>query len=217
MLRIWSIETKRVIQRDMLETPYVDAADVSSDGAWLCISSHEVYAVYEIRGDVKLLKQFSKYKNGSEAIRFTPDGKGLLVVSSDGTGILWNVETEKEIRRYSFPPSVQALAFSPNGSLLATGTYSGEIDIWNTLTGKNVRTLSKNEFDMFAGPGGQPTVYGLIYSTDGRRLAAARGSSAIVWNVDKGQRIVKWSRLGRMGGVGFADDQGNTLAAAGQK
>lgn len=129
--------------------------------------------------------------------------------------MLWDVEEGREVRRYNLPSQVRELAFSPNRCLLATGTYSGEVDLWDLSTGKRIRALAKDDFDIAAGPSRQPEVFGLAYSSDGKSLAAARGSTALVWDVETGKQIAKWLVLGRMAGVGFVN-HGNSLAAAGQ-
>ena len=216
MLRIWDIESRRVIRRHPFEH-YIEEADISGNGAWLCISSQEVIAVYDIRQEIKLAAQYHRKEADQTVVHFTPSGQHVMVAFAGGSAALWDFGTGRTIRAYRFPSQVEKIAFSPKGDSLATGTYSGAIDLWNTQTGDKVRSLARDNFDTFAGPGGQPTVFALAYSPDGSRLAAARGSGVMVWDVETGEKISEWAQLGRMAGVGFTNEAGTGLAIASLK
>jgi WD40 repeat protein len=128
------------------------------------------------------------------------DRKTLAVASRNrGTIILWDVNAEKEIRRWKgsarlFPPHLECLAFSPDGATLAT-RERGEAaaTLWQVATGKEVRRLGEPAEAGEAGPAHQcgcqaaepPVAEGaeedldptgpfgcnLAYSPDGRLLA----------------------------------------------
>jgi WD40 repeat protein len=59
-------------------------------------------------------------------LAFTPDGKTLVSVSSDGSLRFWNVSTQQELlamKRIADP--VQDLLFSPDGDWLILKTLTG--------------------------------------------------------------------------------------------
>jgi WD40 repeat protein len=93
ILRTWSIESKTIVDRKILPDNYVYGADISNDGTLLCVSSSREVAVYDIRADPSLVRSFADETFSATAVHFTPDGKGLLIVSRDGVGSLWNLET----------------------------------------------------------------------------------------------------------------------------
>src|SRR5262249_2020693 len=74
---------------------------------------------------------------------FSPNGKVLAVMSHDGSVLLWDRATGKEIRRLPGKPAPHAkccLAFSPDGKLLAT-TDEAAVALWQVATGKLLRVI----------------------------------------------------------------------------
>ncbi len=65
-------------------------------------------------------------------IAFSPDGKYLLSSSSDGTAILWDVETWQILRILSgHEGDVISVAFSPDSKSIVTGGSDKTIRIWD--------------------------------------------------------------------------------------
>jgi WD40 repeat protein len=59
-------------------------------------------------------------------------GEGIASASEDGTAVLWDAATGREIRRLDgFGLAVLSLAFSPDSRLLATGGHDGTILVWD--------------------------------------------------------------------------------------
>ena len=111
---------------------------------------------------------------------FSPDGRQLATawgvssteVEQKSWISVWDLETDKE-RQHIDVPTLPRLAFSPDGRRLAGGVSTahgsdakGELRIWDTATGQVALT--------------HPLTHGyvskLVYSADGRSLAAAVGA-----------------------------------------
>jgi RNA polymerase sigma factor (sigma-70 family) len=95
-------------------------------------------------------------------IAFAPDSRILAASSDDGSAILWDPATGKEIRRLEgvTAPNGTGIAFSPDGSILAVGNDRG-IRRWENATRRELAPFSLQKL----------TAPHLLYSPDGKFLA----------------------------------------------
>lgn len=69
---------------------------------------------------------------------FSPDDKMIASTGRDGTVVLWDVATAKEVRRLPQNKNyIAELAFSPDGKTLATygRFYDGKVRVWDVQSG----------------------------------------------------------------------------------
>jgi WD40 repeat protein len=73
-------------------------------------------------------------------VAFSPDGKRVAGLGSNGTLRVWDVATGKEVLRLatSHPTT---LAFSPDGKTLVAGTPAGTLIVHDATTGKELRVV----------------------------------------------------------------------------
>jgi WD40 repeat protein len=72
------------------------------------------------------------------SVTFSPDGKLLALVSSDGEASLWDVDTAKRIRTFKGVECInRSVCFSPDSSVLAA-SMEGLLYLWQVRTGKQV-------------------------------------------------------------------------------
>jgi len=87
---------------------------------------------------------------------------------------VWDLETRKLLYTLEAPEAVHAVAFSPDGRRIASACYGHTVSLRNADTGK--------EAHRFADHQGQ--VYDIVFSLDGRLLAASGGDKTVrVWRL----------------------------------
>src|SRR5262249_33058893 len=101
------------------------------------------------------------------------------------------------------------VTFSPDGGLLATACgntdYSGTVEVWDAPSGRYLRSLEHERLS---------PVQNVVFSPDGRYLAAAARSTAKVWEVTSGRCLCTLpSQLDRVNAIACSPD-GQLLATA---
>jgi serine/threonine protein kinase/WD40 repeat protein/tetratricopeptide (TPR) repeat protein len=117
--------------------------------------------------------------------RFVACGTGSYYKRVDMPAQVWRVDSPKPILVLEEPngPYEDATVFSPDSRQVAFGHIHGGISIYDTETGQLIRRLP---------PGPGPT-FCLAYHPRLPRLAAANGSEVTVWDVEKGQPLLRVS------------------------
>jgi WD40 repeat protein len=120
----------------------------------------------------------------------------LATASFDGTAKVWDVPENKELFEFEHGSAVFSAAFQPSGDLLATADEDKGIHLWSITSGQEV--------DLFPLEGGAQQ---LIFSNDGRYLAAAHGTSASVWDMTTRTIVARPTHGDTVGGLpGFIND-----------
>jgi RNA polymerase sigma factor (sigma-70 family) len=126
----------------------------------------------------------------------SPDGKLLAIATAQKAVVLWDLTTNREVRRINLGGTLlefaSQLTFSPDGKLLAIKAGSQPIGIWDVAEGKELCRLGESrEEGTVAGmirSGVALTLGRLVFAPDGRRLAETEGGRAIrQWDVASGK------------------------------
>jgi WD40 repeat protein len=141
---------------------------------------------------------------------FSPDGRRIATIGSDGTTIIWDSANGEPL--LSLPgttePSdaigIQRLAYSPDGSILATGDRE-LVRLWDTASGTEMASLSGHTGEVWA----------VAFSPDGTKVASAgRDATARIWDVASGETIqILEGHQDAIEGIAFSPD-GALLATA---
>lgn len=138
---------------------------------------------------------------------FSPNGRWLATGSFDGTIILWEVATGREVRTLrGHTLGVSSVAFSPDGRWLISGSADKTIKVWEVATGLELRTLT----------GHADVTTSVEFSPDGKHLASASGDKTIkLWEVATGREVRTLSgHTSTVNNIAFSRD-GRTLASGG--
>ncbi|MEZ6055753.1 MAG: hypothetical protein R3C01_03520 [Planctomycetaceae bacterium] len=74
---------------------------------------------------------------------YTPDGTGVVTVSTDHTAKLWDIGTRQAVRTYAqHTAPVFSVAISGDGQTLVTGGQDNTVRVWNVPLREPVRTIA---------------------------------------------------------------------------
>lgn len=149
------------------------------------------------------LRVVSRDQGNVAGLEYSPDGKWLAVLSSDGTRLsLWNATNYTRHFPVTNSSARMYAAFSPVEPLLAVamqqvrrdGAAEFEVLFWNTATRQFVHRWAING-----------SCRGLAFSSDGQRLLTASRSSMpelAVWKVATGTLISRHVTVSMSGAIG---------------
>jgi WD40 repeat protein len=130
----------------------------------------------------RLLDTFQPDKQHVQALAFSPDGGMLLTGDISGVVTSWDVRDPSHARRLGLvgrhTGPVGGVAYHPDGTIAASASDDGSIRLWNVAD-------PAHPIEMTALSGGG--IYdsaALVFSPDGRTLAAASGNDLQLWHVD---------------------------------
>lgn len=135
---------------------------------------------------------------------FSPDGKQLATIGDDGTTILWDANTGKELLRLpgtTKPNDLfteQRIAYSPDGKQLAA-CDNNQLKVYDPASGKLLMALSGHAGDVIS----------VTFSFDGKYLATGSVDTTVrLWDVSSGKLIrILEGHSAEVGGLAFSPDR----------
>ncbi|MBK7406173.1 MAG: protein kinase [Phycisphaerales bacterium] len=140
-------------------------------------------------------------------IDFSPAGDRIATASGDGTVVVWSYPGAQRLATANLPPRQRSRAaiFNADGSQVAAACSDGLVRLIDSVTGAEVSRL---------GPLGAE-VYGIAFSPDYKRLAAAAGNTITLFDVASGAILHQVTGLATGArSVAFSPD-GGTLYSSG--
>ncbi len=221
-LRLWDVETGRLIHREWRKAPFEDVClAFSFDGRRFLYGWDAPRAPggmphpgkrlsYSLRiRDTETFRELTGNGNwahlppgssGIPAVSFAPNGRMFLVGGDFGNGDLRIRLYGSGIPRHfeGHTKAVSALAFFADSRRFVSGGGDKTIRIWDVDAGKQVKHL----------PGHSDAVQGLAVSPSGKRLlSAGRDSTVRLWNLESDEEVHCFTgHTGRVRSVAFSPD-----------
>lgn len=184
-IRFVDVETGNLAQKIELQEKSSVHITFSPDGRYLAMGDGGSIRIWEAASGKErhhLQCEHISWPHDLCPFGFTPDGKILAGLRTEGPGLLsgestvhlWKVSTGNVIRALKHPASIRSMAVCPKGKFIATVDDNQLTRLWDLASGKEVRRW-KGE-----GP--------VVFSPDGKTLASGiRGYAIRLWDVVTGK------------------------------
>jgi WD40 repeat protein len=214
----WDIDGGKEIRR--FEAPNLGGSDqrfgpgmqtstnslaLSADGKTLAASGSQSFMVFDSATGQK--RAGSSGGAGIAVVRFTPDGKDLIVGNSNYVVQDWDVKSAKLNRTFerpekAAPPAQRGFdlfsafldnaAFSADGKLLAAGQGASGVGVWDVATGKFRKLYGAEEGkENIGNPEMIPTSF--AFAPRGNVLATGLASGNVkLWDATTGEALRSW-------------------------
>jgi WD40 repeat protein len=149
------------------------------------------------------------HKNEVNAVAFSPDGRQIVSGSQDGTLLLWDAATGKQLGEplTGHRWEVNSVAFSPNGNQIVSGSWDNTLRLWDSASRKELG-VSRHRNDSFIHLGRSVTrgsidlkdlendplydkwVISVAFSPDGRHIVSGDGDGILrIWDTSTSKQI----------------------------
>jgi WD40 repeat protein len=128
---------------------------------------------------------------------FSPDGRWAVTGSADGTALLWDVATGREVRRFEAHGAVTSVAFSLEGTFLLAGAGSTAV-LWDTTSGREIQ-----DFNVPA-----TLIKCVAFSPDGHSIVTGGSDDkAHLWDIATGRELRRFEgHASHVESVAFSKD-----------
>jgi eukaryotic-like serine/threonine-protein kinase len=135
---------------------------------------------------------FAGHTEAVNSVTISGDGRRAASSSRDGTVRLWDVDTDKEVRRFDSGPAV-SVAFFPDGRRVIAGVLNlhnfGGAVLWDADSSNEIRRF----------PMGRSWPRSMDLSADGRRaIMTGMWSTFVLWDVETGKPIRSFDSPGQI-------------------
>jgi len=134
-IKIWDIETERVLKNFEGHEAEIYFLEYSPDGSFLVSGSGDkTVKVWNIEQNIcmRTLKSEMEESDGITSVAISHDGRFIAAGSLDHFIKLWDTETGRMIHQFEgHSDAVYSVVFSPDGKNIATGSLDKTVKIWD--------------------------------------------------------------------------------------
>jgi WD40 repeat protein len=173
-VRVWNLETGRVLATFHGHEGYVNALAVLPNGRVVSGSHDNTVRVWDLETS-RALATFHGHQGYVSALAVLPNGR-VVSGSHDNTVRVWDLETGRSLATlHGHRNSVNAVAVLPDGRVLS-GSNDKTVRVWDLETNRTVATLQ----------GHTAWVRALAVFPDGRVVSGSVDGTVRVWDVETG-------------------------------
>lgn len=189
LMRLWDVESGRLIRPFLGHTARVYKARFSADGRYVISASSDETVIYwnvELGTPIYVMED---HEGVIYDAAFSPDGRFAASAGGDNILILWNLADGTRVRTFNgHGGPVYTVSFHPDGSSIASGSRDGTVRTWDVADGAEV-----GRFD-----GHTDSVWSVIYSPDGSYLfSASADQTAREWQLFSLDALMQWTFANR--------------------
>ena len=199
-IRVWDIETGKIVQAFERAEGHLGAISISNDGKKVLSSAGNKNI--DIWGllDGNLKTQLRGHNSTITEIKVSSDK--VCTLSVDGAVRIWDLKSGKSLKNYNnlhqksnrFPGvffnRTRSLAFSEDSKFFATGTEGGIINLWESDSGRLIKTFTFKKSDPKR-IGDFKWVDSIDIDPQGNYIAAGCQDGTVrVWEIETGDLII---------------------------
>ena len=180
-IKIWEVETGRLLRTLTGHTDSVYSVSYSPDGKYVASGSQDkTIKLWEVTTG-NCIRTLTGHTSYVKSVMYSPDGKHLASAAWDNTIKVWEVTTGVCIKTLiGHTDSVYSVAYSPDGKYVASGSGDKTIKVWEAATGECVKTLS----------GHTDIVRSVSFAPNGKYFASNSDDETIkIWEVATGNCV----------------------------
>ena len=118
----------------LLQTPFQQVRQIraSADGRYVAGSYIQSILVWELAAPANQMRISNNTRHAYTGIAFHPSGRYLAATSNDTTVKLYDTETWRLAKTFTWDVGrLRSVAFSPDGTLAAVGSDTGKVVVWD--------------------------------------------------------------------------------------
>ncbi len=206
-LRLWDVETGRVLASFEGHSDDVTAAAFSPDGRMLLSGGDDGEVKLWNAETGELVRTFDGRGDKVKSVEFSPDGRQALSAGWDNALKFWDVAAGALLKTIENKDSRLAV-FSPDGRYAASAGENNALLLWDPASGSLVRTIGREPYWDAAAhvriwERHSNSINSIAFSPDGRRLLSGSGDNTVkLWEAETGALLKTFE--GRSGGVASA-------------
>jgi WD40 repeat protein len=161
------------------ESSLAETSSINHRGIFLSDHSNQTPEIYVQMGHV------SGTFNYTNAVQFADQGNYIFSGNGDGTIILWETQTGREVKTFRCDDDVTHLDISADGKYLVSGDmgFTNYINLWDIASGKKIKSFS-------SAAGKSSNGYPVLFCNNDKSILSGGGEGILsLWDVGSGKLI----------------------------